>query len=99
MVTAGTANAQEILDGHGPGVGVESNLGGLTGATFVYDAGRFHVDVLFGFEHTSRAGADISSFGIAGRLFFVVHHMERADLGLGVVRSDFGNDHETAVLR
>lgn len=99
LAAAGTASAQEVAEGHGPGVGVESNLGGLTGATFVYDAGRFHIDVLFGFDHTSRTGPDLSSVGFAGRFFFVIHRMERADFGLGaglgVVRSDFGNENET----
>ena len=101
LLAASAVSAQELPDGHGPGVGVEQNLGGLTGATFVYDAGRFHVDVLLGLEHISRTGPDTSSFGIAGRFFFVVHRMERADFGLGggigIARTDFGDAHETNI--
>ncbi len=57
LLGAGAASAQEIiLEGHGPGIGVEENLGGLSGATFVYDAGRFRVDILLGLEHVSQPG-------------------------------------------
>lgn len=86
LLATGVASAQELVEGHGPGVGIEENLGGLSGASFVYDAGRFRVDVLFGFSHASNAannGGDVTDFGIGGRAFFVVHRMERADFSLG----------------
>jgi hypothetical protein len=86
LLVTGVAGAQEYADGHGPGVGMESNLGGLTGASFVYDFGKFRIDALFGLSHESNvngSGVDITDFGIAGRFFYVVHRMERADFGLG----------------
>ncbi len=101
LVTS-TAAAQEIVtDGHGAGIGVEQNLGGLTGGAFVYDAAHFHVDVLLGIAHISENGPDFSSVGVAGRFFYVVHRLDRADFsiggGLGLERTDLGNAHETNI--
>jgi hypothetical protein len=101
LLALGSAARAQTAEGHGPGIGVEQNLGGLTGGTFVYDAGTFHVDVLFGLAHVTLTGADETDFGIGGRFFFVVHHMERADLGLGggvaIVRQEIGDRHETNI--
>jgi hypothetical protein len=74
------AAAQES-EGHGPGVGVEETLGGATGATFVWDASRWHVDVLFGLKHQS--GPDATEFDIGGRFLYLVHKAEKADFGIG----------------
>jgi hypothetical protein len=101
-LAAHVAAAQEIVsDGHGPGVGVEQNLGGLTGASFVYDAPRFHIDVLLGIQHVSEDGPDFSNVGVAGRFFFIVHRLDRADFalggGIGIARAEQGNVSETNI--
>jgi hypothetical protein len=89
LLATGVASAQEYADGHGPGVGIEGNLGGLSGASFVYDAGKFRFDGILGFAHSSNAAGsandprDVTDFGIGGRFFYVVHRLERADLSLG----------------
>jgi len=84
LLCASVAGAQEFVDGHGPGVGVEENLGGLTGGCFVYDAGRFRIDAILGIAHVSDGvGGSFTDFGIGGRFFYVVHRMERADFSLG----------------
>jgi hypothetical protein len=98
---ASIASAQELPEGHGPGIGIEQNLGGITGATFVYDAGTFHIDVLLGLDHISRNGPDSTGLGIAGRFFYVAHKMERADFGIGggigILRTELGDAHETNI--
>ena len=91
-----------MIEGHGPGVGVEENLGGLTGGAFVYDAGRFRVDAILGIAHTSRNGGDsVTDFGIGGRFWYVVHRMERADFSLGggvaIVHEDNPSDTNVQV--
>jgi hypothetical protein len=96
LVSSATVSAQEFIEGHGPGVGVEENLGGLSGGCFVYDAGRFRIDAILGIAHTSeRNGASVTDFGIGGRFFYVVHRLERADFSLGggvaIVHEDIGN--------
>jgi len=101
---AAPAAAQEVVveggqGGHGFGVGVEQNLGGLTGAAFVYDATHFHIDVLFGFQHFSNDGPDTTLFGIGARFFYVISQMGAADFslggGVGIVQSDRGNASDT----
>jgi len=91
-----SAGAQELVEGHGIGLGVQENLGGLVGATIDYDAGRFRLEGILGFDHQS--GPSVTTFGIGGRFFWVVHHMERADLGLGgglaLVRQEAGGASE-----
>jgi len=84
-LTASTAAAQEVVvEGHGPGVGIEENLGGLSGGSFVYDAGKFRIDAILGIAHTSdRGNGSDTVFGLGGRFFYVVHRMERADFSLG----------------
>src|SRR5215813_3017737 len=84
LLCASVAASQELVDGHGPGVGVEENLGGLTGGSFVYDAGRFRVDAILGIAHLSlHGGGSITDFGIGGRFWYVLHRMERADFSIG----------------
>jgi hypothetical protein len=99
--TLATAANAQTAEGHGPGIGVEQDLGGLTGGTFVWDGGSFRIDVLFGLAHLSIPGPDETDFGIGGRFWFVVHRMERADLGIGggvaVVREEIGDQHETNI--
>ncbi|HKA90118.1 MAG TPA: hypothetical protein VKE22_20800 [Haliangiales bacterium] len=83
--SAGIASAQEA-GAHGPGVGVEENLAGLTGATFVYDMGNLRFDLLFGLRFASTnvpGGNDVTIFGFGGRVFYVVHHSGMADFSLG----------------
>lgn len=66
------------------GIGVEQTLGGIGSATFVYDAGRWHIDALLGFSTIDvDAGDDVRRVMFAGRFFWVIHTAERADLGLG----------------
>jgi hypothetical protein len=95
------AGAQEFVEGHGPGVGIEENLGGLSGGSFVWDAGRFRIDAILGIAHESERGnGSVTDFGVGGRFFFVVHRMERADFSLGggfaVVHEDVdGGPNET----
>jgi len=106
VLCSGTAaSAQELVEGHGPGVGIEENLGGLTGGAFVYDAGRFRFDVLLEFAHASNVdnnGTDVTDYGLGGRFFYVLHRMERADFSLGgglaIVREEVsGGGHETNI--
>ena len=67
---SGVAGAQESVDGHGPGVGIEENLGGLSGGSFVYDAGKFRIDAILGIAHTSdRGNGSDTVFGLGGRFF------------------------------
>ncbi len=95
------ATAQEMAASHGPGIGVEQNLGGLTGAAFVWDAGRFHIDILFGLQHFNEDGPDATVFGLGGRFFFVLHDMGSADFSLGggvaVLQTDFGDASDTEI--
>ncbi len=100
LLCAGVAGAQEFVDGHGPGIGVEENLGGLSGGSFVYDAGRFRIDAILGITHVSeRGGGSFTELGLGGRFFYVVHRLERADFSLGggvaIVHAD--NPSETNV--
>lgn len=88
---------------HGPGVGIEQNLGGMTGAAFSYDAARFHIDALLGYGHYNEAGDnDLSLFDVAGRFFFEVHEMPGADFsiggGLGIVMTEVGDVSDTAIV-
>jgi hypothetical protein len=97
---AGGGGVMAVGRGSAFGVGVERTLGGIAAATFVYDAGRFHIDGLLGFLSIDRDPAgDISVFQVAGRFFWVVHRTQSADLslgaGLGVVRLDDDGADET----
>src|SRR6185436_4064904 len=100
---AGAAAQQpEIVGyGHGPGLGVEQSLGGLTGAAFSYDAGRFRIDVLGRLVHFGENGPDASVFGIGGRFFFKLHEMPGADLslggGIGIILSDINDNSDTEI--
>jgi hypothetical protein len=100
LAISGTAAAQQS-GGHGPGVGIEQTLGGLTGATFSYDASSFHIDIVAALVHFSSEGADATRFGLAGRFFFTLHDMGAADFslggGLGLVREDEGEQGDTQV--
>jgi hypothetical protein len=86
-----TAQAQqpEVItegDGHGVGLGVAQNLGGLTGAAFSYDGGQFHVDVIGSFGHWNEDGPnddDLTMFGVGGRFFYHLHEMPGADFSIG----------------
>src|SRR5262249_18442770 len=84
LSATGAASAQEFVEGHGPGVGIEENLGGLSGGSFAYDAGKFRIDAILGIAHTSQQGNGSDTVvGVGGRFFYVVHRMERADFSLG----------------
>jgi hypothetical protein len=105
--TAVAQTPEVVTDGqaHGPGIGVEQTLTGLTGATFSYDTGRFHVDVIGSFAHYNDDGEgdnDVTLLGLGGRFFFTVHEMPGADLslggGLGLQRLEFGDASDTAIL-
>ena len=78
------ASAQEG-GGHGAGVGAEQTLGGMTGATFVYDLGQYRFDVLFNFGFVSAVGGGDSTtlFGLAGRFAWVLHRAGMADFSIG----------------
>ncbi len=82
--SASMASAQEG-GGHGPGVGVEENLAGFTGATFIYDMGNLRFDILFGLRFQSAIGnaPDTTIFGFGGRVAYVVHRSGMADFSLG----------------
>jgi hypothetical protein len=68
----------------GFGVGVEKTLGGITGASLVIDMGQFHVDILLHVDYRNRHPYyDYTSFGFAGRFFYVLHSMRQADFSLG----------------
>jgi hypothetical protein len=45
--------------------GHRAELGGLTGAAFSFDAGRFRVDAIFGLAHYNNEPSDATLFGIA----------------------------------
>lgn len=87
--------------GHGPGIGVEQTLGGLTGATFSYDASAFHIDIVAAFAHFSNDGDDQTNLGIGGRFFFTLHDMGAADFSLGgglaLVNTDTGDNSDTEI--
>jgi hypothetical protein len=83
--SAGIASAQEG-GGHGPGVGVEENLAGLTGAAFIYDMGNLRFDILFGLRFRSAppgAADSTTTFGFGGRVAYVIHRSGMADFSLG----------------
>ena len=63
------------------GVGIESPLttGATTGA-FVYDAGSFHIDALFGFATVENAADTVV---IGGRGWYAVHETARSDFSVG----------------
>jgi hypothetical protein len=102
---AALAQAPEVITTsaeHGPGVGIEQSLGGITGAGFSYDAARFHIDALLGYGHYNEEGDnDLSLLGVAGRFFFEVHEMPGADFslggGLGIVMTEIGDASDTAI--
>lgn len=99
LITA-TGHAQQT-EGHGPGLGVETTLGGIAGPTFVFDTSRLHFDILFTFHRVELDGPDRSDFGIAGRVFFVLHSMPGADFslggGAGIVHAAFNDASEDSV--
>jgi hypothetical protein len=83
--SASIASAQEG-GGHGPGVGVEENLAGLTGGTFIYDMGNLRFDILFGLRFASTnvpGGNDLTIFGFGGRVAYVIHRAGMADFSIG----------------
>jgi len=74
----------EAQNAKGFGVGVEKTLGGISGASLVIDMGQFHVDLLFHFDYHNRDHYhDYTSFGFAGRFFYVLHSMRQVDFSLG----------------
>jgi hypothetical protein len=101
--SATTAHAQPDIYGgaRGPGLGVEQNLGGLTGLAFSYDAGRFHINVLTHLAHFNEDGPDLTFFGIGGRFFFRLHEMAGSDFSLGggvaILQTEFGDFSDTAI--
>lgn len=103
LVTATAAAQSEPVSsgGRGIGLGVEQNLGGLSGAALVYDAGSFHFDVLLGLKHYSNDGPDATFLGLGGRFFFVLHSFGMADFsiggGLGILQSDVGDNSDTEI--
>lgn len=90
-------------DGHRSiGVGVEQTLGGISGATFVYDAGIFHIDGILGFANRDTGGPDDQrTIALAGRFLYLISRAERADLGvgggLGIVNVSQGDQDATAI--
>ena len=97
------AQQPEVYGGaHGVGLGVEQNLGGLTGATFSYDAGRFRVNALLGLVHYDRdPQGDVTQFGLGGRFLFKIHEMPGADFSLGgglaIVQTEVGDFDDTSI--
>jgi hypothetical protein len=63
----------------GVGVGAEATTTGIVGATFVYDAGVFHLDALLGAQLTKND----TDLAVAGRFFFPLHHGPAADFSVG----------------
>ena len=101
---AGTAAAQtpEIVgERHGVGLGIEQNLGGLTGAAFSFDAGRFRVDAIFGLAHYNNEPSDATLFGIGGRFFYKLHELPGADFSVGggvaILQTEFGDNDDTTI--
>lgn len=100
VALSGSARAQEgtAADGHGVGVGAERTLGGVTGATFVYDNGRLTVTGLFGFVNVSIPGDDFTAFALGARIGFNVHRAAQADFSLGggltLVNAEVAGDSE-----
>jgi hypothetical protein len=81
---AGGAGVMVVGHGRAIGIGIERTLGGIAAATFVYDAGSWHIDALVGVLNVDRDPADdYMRVVVAGRFFYVVHRAERADLSLG----------------
>lgn len=64
------------------GVGVESTLAGLTGASLNFDGGRFHLGGMVGFKDPS--GASNTTIATAARFFLHVHDAGSSDFGLGL---------------
>ncbi len=88
VVANGTALAQGggVVGSDGQrsiGVGVQQTLGGISGATFVYDGGMFHVDAILGFASVDQGDDDAVTIVVAGRFFYLLHRAERADFGIG----------------
>ena len=83
------------------GVGVEQTLGGIGSATFVYDAGRWHIDALLGFRTVDVGADDYREISLAGRFFFTIHRAERADFsiggGIGLINTDLADEGGTAI--
>src|SRR5688572_22483774 len=101
---AGTAAAQQpeiIGEKHGVGLGIEQNLGGLTGAAFSFDAGRFRIDAILGLAFYNDEPTDATVFGIGGRFFYKVHQLPGADFSVGggvaILQTEFGEADDTSI--
>ncbi len=79
----------------GIGLGAEATLTGLAGATFIYDAGPWRIDVVAGMEDQDRG--DDPEFFLAGRFFWVIHRGERSDFSLGGGVGLLTNDRDTDI--
>jgi hypothetical protein len=99
MATAGLAHAggQE----GSIGVGAETQLSGISGASINYDAGAFHVGGQLGFGDDIAGAADY--FSIGARFYYHVHSTAMSDFGLGgnlgiaSVRNDPMDDRFTLI--
>ncbi|GAB4515640.1 MAG: hypothetical protein Tsb0020_34260 [Haliangiales bacterium] len=78
--------AQTMLTGPG-GPGLVA--GNVSGASFTYDAGVFHIDGIFGLS-----AGDTTRFGLGGNFWYVIHGGGIADLsvGGGIGVADDGDD-------
>jgi hypothetical protein len=92
LVTTGVAQAQVAAGNSTPSIAVggEAMLlqssGAPSGALFVYDAGPFHVDAIFGFASVDTGllfGGDATAVGLGGRFLYVIHQAEFADFSVG----------------
>jgi hypothetical protein len=67
------------------GLGASHTLSGFDAAQFVYDAGKFHVDVDLGFASLSgNAGmSGTTAFGLGGRFWYTINQGTSADFSIG----------------
>jgi hypothetical protein len=74
-----SSSAQNATGKSGIGVGAEATTTGIVGGTFVYDAGMFHLDALFG----AALDKNDTDLALAARFFFPLHHGQAADFSIG----------------
>src|ERR1051326_847431 len=90
LLASRTSAAQQAAQGRtGFGAGAEATTTEIIGATFVYDAGMFHLDALLGgfFDHND------STVALAGRFFFPLHRAQAADFSIGTGIGLVHNSH------
>lgn len=89
-VVAEGAEKEEALRPHGFGIGAQTELispdVGISSVLLAFDAGRLQYEASLGFgifERGANALQSTNVYGIATRLYFVVHRTARADFSVG----------------